>query len=803
MRQSLDNAQLSKEDRIAVQFYIGYELFKKKEFDKAQKAFDKVIKARKGNYAYAAFYVGCAKIIQGKYDEAHEYFLKVRKEDSLEPYLPYYLALTHYARRDYDQVIKYYADRLKESSILEKESLRRLVAWSYYHQDSWADAAKTFQPLYSAEALSDEEVIVLAQAYSRSGNHPRAISLLSKMQVKPKPSLENRISYELASSLSMAGRSQDAIQIFTDLLKKNSLWDQDIKWNLAILHFRVGQYDESAKLAGQLLKSRLYAQAEGLLGDLYKHHLNPDQKEEMVTNVMKGGQDLDFINQDVYLQAIAHVKNRQFDKANVLFSQLERQGINEEQRTTLMLWKGIVYYHQKNYEKSASLLETGLRKNLVEHTKLNLDARYILSYLRFKQKDHEAALGHFSKAYAQLSIPELHLSPGQIQGLQEDILLRIGDIYFIGGRYNDSQLSYEKAAALKGTKKDHSLYQRAIIADLKDKPYDQLLLLEELIDEHPNSKYAVRANFATANTYFTLGKLDKATRIYQSLLRNTNNDEIAESSLIQLGLISVNAGDFSQAESYYASLLERSKDPVRRKMAENSLKEIYSDYTHDTDQYLDLASTDAQEGTNQPKDELLYQLAMKNLGSNRADQARGQFQKLISEYQNSDYTDQSTYELLKLSLQGGDYASSAKYLTRLLEKNSGLTSEKELSQWTNDIFQNSIKGREWNTVIELLKYERLNALVSTSPRLTYYAAVSEFNNDRLDESANRIIDHYELLLKDPAWLAKSIILLADVHFLQGDTASATAALKALLETDQKIPSSLIEQARKRLQTFEL
>ncbi len=72
------------------------------------------------------------------------------------------------------------------------------------------------------------------------------------------------------------------------------------------------------------------------------------------------------------------------------------------------------------------------------------------------------------------------------------------------------------------------------------------------------------------------------------------------------------------------------------------------------------------------------------------------------------------------------------------------------------------------------------------------------NQSELDTAAELITASYNELLNDPAWLAKSIILLADIYTLKGDKDSAIAALQALIETKSEVPSSLINMAKNRL-----
>jgi len=76
------------------------------------------------------------------------------------------------------------------------------------------------------------------------------------------------------------------------------------------------------------------------------------------------------------------------------------------------------------------------------------------------------------------------------------------------------------------------------------------------------------------------------------------------------------------------------------------------------------------------------------------------------------------------------------------------------------------------------------------------------NTQELDLAVTDITDNYEILLNDPAWLAKSILILSEVYVLQNEKDSAIAALQALIETKSSVPSTLIQEAQEKLKQLE-
>ena len=461
-----------------------------------------------------------------------------------------------------------------------------------------------------------------------------------------------------------------------------------------------------------------------------------------------------------------------------------------------------------------------------------------------------------------------------IASKEDDIYLRIGDSYFLLDEYKSAKRAYTQIVKKNGPQKDYALWQNATIAELEGQPYDQILILDEIVSDYKESKYFNRARFNTANALFTIKEYDKAANFYNDILSSAAPVNLKEESTAQLGLISVNAGAYDKAESYFRSLVDNSSNQDIVQRSQLALKEIYADYTNNTDAYLDLvASNDATDNSQVTK--ALYDLALDNYEKGALGPAIEQWTKLINDYPQdlgkaqthlmiaksyelqqdwknalSNYVSATNHNEKTKSLEAYKRALEISFdqqqehdtFLSLLNKRSVehpdvSKSQDEHYRWSKslmatdqitqsvatviefintdtyevgdksqlikDLSSAMVTKKDWTGLLDFYKDDKVTALVKTMPKLIYQRGLAHFNNNNLEDAYTSITDHYDALLSEPAWLAKGIILIADISLLKDDKDSAIAALEALISSGTNIPPSLKETAKEKLKSLEL
>ena len=109
---------------------------------------------------------------------------------------------------------------------------------------------------------------------------------------------------------------------------------------------------------------------------------------------------------------------------------------------------------------------------------------------------------------------------------------------------------------------------------------------------------------------------------------------------------------------------------------------------------------------------------------------------------------------------------------------------------------------QWSDLISWYNEDDVKSIVDKNPKLIYHRGLALYNSDQLETAELSITDHYDTLLDDPAWLAKSIMLVADIYVAQDDVDSASAALEALISSSSNIPPSLKEMAKEKLKSLQ-
>ena len=851
---------INSKDIQSLNFYYGYELFQEKKYKEAIKVLADCIQAKGEEYNYAQYYTGMGYLLLGDYQSSQSSLLKIGKDKSLENYLPYYLAATHYALGNYQDVVKYYAPRNKESKLFNLNDLNKIVAYSYYNEQNYASAALYLAKVQKMDQAQD--ILMLSICYNRQGQYPSTLKLLSEYSVKDH-SIDPFIQFEKAIALGQSSQEDEAIFIFNNLAASNQIDQNLLRWNITLLYARKKDYDSAISQAQTLLNTQYKRQASDLITQNLDRIDNPTQIAEISRSLSSSAGSKEMINDNIYYRTLDALKRENWTEFDQYLKLLEETNPHSKEYKEIIVHKGLNDMSKKNIISAKNYLSIFERLNdvAIDQT-LSSKGYYNLAYLYFQEENGPKALGYFTKSLDILKSIE---DTRENKLLKEDIYNRLGDIYLVKNDLNQAKKVYKTALGLNGNQGDYALFKMALIAELNGEYYDQIILLTDLSNDYPNSALKYKAEFLTANSLFELGKYEEAEKHYRLIVKEGKDNHLAEQSIIQLGLINVNAGNFAQAEQYYQRIIQGSKNSELQNRAREALKEIYADHSVNTDAYIALSS---QESTSGSPDEIIFKLAQDNFYENQYSIAINQLNKLINEYPKSQLVEESLLLMAKCYSSSEDYPKEAEQYIKILENNPNTTNGKDIASRLSDILFKKLKEYqlyiqysdfEWFTInnvqeneyryiyssIELNRLDQAqsNLLKTASsdissiqreelylklmqlhldrknwkdvillqekiekvqhPKWIYAYSLALMNIEEYPKGIANITDHYELLSTDSAWLVKSVILLSDMYYLTGDKKSAIAALEGLLESDLEVPTSLKKQAQERLNNFNL
>ncbi len=859
--ENMSHLDLKKSDLASIEFLYGYDLFRKKKFQAAIKSFDKALKHKSDDFEYAAYYAGISSILLEDYTNGLQYLTKIGKTETLIKHSPYYLAISHFALKDYTTIIKYYAKRVNETKLFKLPEIIHVVAMSQYYTGQFNDALASILLISTHRKLTADESYIKAILDNKLGNTENSLAQLS--QIKDNSPLHSAALQELAIIYTQQNKLLEALQVYEQLENTGNVNPYDIKWNQLVLHYRLKNYDKCALITKQLQKTHPNPDINAFLATLLSDVEHMDLFKDICLQLNAFNYDHNYIKGAIYNRAMGAIKTNQPATALSYFDLYESIFPNIDEHANVAAWRGILAYDKKEFVKAQAYFEryNTSKSSSNSNTTLLFDVNYMLAYCYLKDKQLKKSLGQFGVAYKSL---EKNINT-TIK--EEDVLVRIGDIYFLLNDYTNALASYDKAFALDQKQLDYILFQKSIIAELENRYYDQILLLDELLTEYSSSLYRDKALLMAGNTLFTLGRLDNAGTYYKKLIRTDTQESLREEAQLQLGLIHVNAGEYSAAEKWYKQILASSNNHDTKKRAHLGLKEIYADYTFNAEAYISLEEEKIHNSLT-AKDSIYFALASKFREANKLPESIVNFSKIITDFPDSRYIHSSLFQLAEITYSQHEYAKSLQHLRSLVQlktnkytiaafdmlqeivytlqsdfstykrideqRKSQLPNEKisakrlfrmaisdirlnevqdieelinlldnkemdqeQLTSLCSEIAKNLIVNNKWLELTKLFVKPSIKH-VASYPQNIYYMGLAYFSLDQFDKSQNYITNNYQSLLSDPAWFAKSLILISDVYIIQNDFASAKGALQALIESESAIPQSLKETAKNRL-----
>jgi len=138
----------------------------------------------------------------------------------------------------------------------------------------------------------------------------------------------------------------------------------------------------------------------------------------------------------------------------------------------------------------------------------------------------------------------------------------------------------------------YALFQKAIIQHLNRNVYGAISILQNLVQNYPNSDMVGPALMHLGDMYI---ELDEPARAYDAFLglvnSELNGNETVNKAYLKLGLLSYNMGDMDKSTGFYKSVLQNNPSGNERKEALDALEEIYVNDLNSAGEFVNLAVT--------------------------------------------------------------------------------------------------------------------------------------------------------------------------------------------------------------------
>ncbi|HEV7349651.1 tetratricopeptide repeat protein [Telluribacter sp.] len=254
---------------------------------------------------------------------------------------------------------------------------------------------------------------------------------------------------------------------------------------------------------------------------------------------------------------------------------------------------------------------------------------------------------------------------------EEEVSQLIAEAYS-GASNNAAAITYIEGLRNRNPK-INATYQRLTynqgVTDFNLERYDQAIAnfnksLKFPVDE----EIAIAASYQKAESFSAQKKFNEAVEIYNQLAKNSKAGIQGRKSLYALGYIFYNQKNYSRANGYYKDFVANTSgiDNAVIEDAHVRLADTYlaaKNYTEAIRTY-DRVSANGRID----KDYALFQKGRSYVYMNREQDARRQFEMLISQFPGSRYVDDALFQMADLEFQNKSYQQAVRSFTRLINE---------------------------------------------------------------------------------------------------------------------------------------
>ncbi len=592
----IDEYGLPRELRSEVVFKKGYLNFIEKKFTLAKSQFRSIKDIQNQYYYPANYYYGMCNFFTKKYDEAVSSFQKVSSSSKYKNYTPYYITSIYFAKRDYDKVINYGVKQADKRTVKNRSDINRLLGRAYFEQGEYTQAKKYLEyASKKASKMDASDYYQLGFVQYQSGEYTKAAKSFEKLN-RESNKMGQLSMYYLADCNLKTGKKRSARNAFGNASRLN--FDKKIQseslWNFAKLSYEM-RFDRDAVDALQKIDVRdpNYSEAQGLLGDIF---LNTRDYVKAMSIIEKMPNKTTKIKQTyqkvTYYRGVQLAGDGDLEGAKRLFYKSLENDYDSRTKALAYYGLGEIAHEQKKYQESNGHMSKFLNlaknlNNLPDGASVHT-ANYTVGYNYLKQKNFDSSLGYFQDAVAGIKRNSVYINDQYVKKqVLADATLRTGDALFKKNDYNKAITYYDEAINKRYAGYVYALYQKAIIEGLRGNPTEQILALDRLTEQYPNSEFTDDALLSLGNAYQDIGRTNEATKAFKKLVKDfKGKSTLVNQGLLKLGLISYNSGDLQQAIRYYKDVFKNNPDPRESEGALAALEEIYVDDLGKPNDYL-------------------------------------------------------------------------------------------------------------------------------------------------------------------------------------------------------------------------
>ena len=608
---AFDNAgveNLSNEQIADAKFEKAYSYFNLKQFAAAKPLFNEIHQLSTGKYYIPAnYYYGFISYYDKQYSEALSAFKLVETFDEYKGVVPYYIAEIYYSQGEKDEALRYGESVLSRKTQLYYEKQLRLLIGQIYFEKKEYDKALPLLEAYvnSTDKVSKEILYELSFCYYTAGNTQKAIEGFKQLS-NEKDSMGQNSMYLLGDLYLKTGDKANARTAFqySAFNSSNALQQKVSKFNYAKLSYELGYQDVALNEIKSYLQkypnSDYDSEAKEILVSLLARTNNFTDALSLYQSIDRPTAAMQKVYPVIlYGKAIEYINDQQLARADELFAKIISDANAGKNAGYANFWRGEIAYRQQQYDDAVKYLTLFLQSGVPSQGEANQQtARYNIGYSRFQKEDYKTASQYFEQVVKNVSASST--------SIEHDAYVRNADAYYMQKDLPRANAMYDAAIAASSPQSDYAMYQKAMIAGIKNST-EKITILNSVIKQYPKSGLKQDINMEIALTYIADEKFNQAVPYLNTVLAS-NDGGLKPRALLKLGLAYYNSSNNGEALKSYAQLIKTYPQSAEADEATDIVKSIYVEEGK-PDEYVKLMNENGKTVSISEADSLSYSAA--------------------------------------------------------------------------------------------------------------------------------------------------------------------------------------------------
>lgn len=746
----VDRNDLSKKDKIKIQYQTGYSFLMTDKLEQASKEFYEIKDANNLYSKPATYYWAHIMYLQDDYQTALDGFTKLNNDPAYSRVIPLYVSHIYYKQEKYSEVVNYTTPIIDDVEEEHKTELSKIVGDSYFHLAEYKNAIPYLETYFDKSGLKTrEENYILGYCYYSTEDFEKAAPLFQNA-TKGKDEMAQNAYYHLADCNIKLDEKEKAKLAYNAASEFdfNEKIKEDALFNYAKLTYELSYspFNETIKAFDNYISlypsSERNAEAYRILTEVYmvtknyKDAITSIEKIEVKTPaVLRAYQRVTFF------RGLELFNNLAYNQAIEFFDISLKNGNNDKAlKVRALFWKAEALYLVGDYNNAISTYSqlTGIPG--ASTLKESQNAEYNLAYSYFKLEDYDAAVSHFKKF--------VNGAKNKRTNKIADAFNRIGDYYFLNTNYTKALENYQQSYGMKIYEADYALSQIAFCQGLQRNQQGKISTLEKLLADFPESDYEDDALYELGRAYERTGKSFEATAQYEKLVKNFPHSNYYRKALLQQGLISFNNGNFTKSLTQYKQVVENYVGTPEARAALSGIKNCYVEMNN-IDAYFAYARK-LGTGVNvtvSEQDSLTY-MAGERVYMAGGESATSQLEKYLQRYPNGSFALNANFYLAELFYKEGEYSRANQHYTFVTQQPDNLFSEPALSRASELTFnaEKYAESLEMFNRLERLSNSKWNVLKANTGQMRcnlmfekYDLAIAAASKIRKSDIANEAL----------------------------------------------------------------